>query len=143
MAIAASHPIKEGIAEFLSQSTLEKAKWYLVFIIPQGSSIFCSEANVAKMKEFWDKATLFTAEIDIDKLAQPQDGDSGNDDGDFSNNDDVDTVSNVSDQPVPSSSHQTRFSTRLAAQKRKGRAVSPINEATSSKVRLPSRHKVS
>ena len=121
--------------EFLSQPTLEKATWYFVFIIPQGSSIFCSEENVAKMKDFWGKATLFTAEIDTHMLAQPQDGDS-------SGNDDVDVIPNESNQPMPSSSRQIRASTRLAAQKRKARAVSPFNEATSSKVRLPSRREV-
>ena len=144
MTIATKHSIKEGIMKFLSHSQFKKLKWYFVFVIPQGSLVLYSEENIAKMKLFWDKATPFTAEIDVDKLTQPQDGDSSdNDDSDTSDNDDVDVISNESNPFFPSSSHRLRFSARLAAQTRKGegRAVSPINVATSSKVRLPSRHK--
>lgn len=131
MTIAPSHPIKEGIMEFLSHPTLQEADWYFVFIVPSGLSIVCREANVAKMKLFWDNASLFTVEIDVPKLSQPQDGDSSD-----SKND-----SNEPNQPqLPPGSHQIRTSTRIAGQKRKAEVKPPV--ASTSNVRPP-RHKVS
>ena len=69
--ISASHEITEGVTKFFSQPTLEEklqgTEWRFVFVISPGSSIVCSESNVAKLKGFWDRARLFTAEIDVHK----------------------------------------------------------------------------
>ena len=119
MTIAASHPISEGIMVFLSRPTLQTVEWRFIFIIC-GSPFSCSQANYATMKTFWNKVKLFTAEVDVHKPWQFQD-------------DDI-----ISDDP----NQPKRFSTRLA-RKRSAQAdpPSPINEATSSKVRLPSKRK--
>ena len=137
MTIALSHPIKEGIMEFLSHPMLQEADWYFVFIVPSKLSIVCREANVAKMKLFWDKASLFTVEIDVPKLSQPQDGDSPAD----SKNDKIISYEPNPPQPSSPSESQIRTSTRIAAQKRKAEVISPP-VATTSNVRSP-RHKVS
>ena len=125
MTIAASHPISEGIMEFLSHPKLQAAEWHFIFII-HGSPFSCTRANFPKMETFWKKVRLFTAEVDVHRLRQPQEDD---------------TISDDSNQSHLSSSK--RASSRLA-QKRKARAPppSPINEATSSKVQLPSNRKV-
>ena len=69
--ISASHEITEDIMKFLSQPTLEEklqgTEWRFVFVIPPGSTIVCSESNAAKLKGFWDRAGLFTAEVDVHK----------------------------------------------------------------------------
>ena len=131
MTIAPSHPIKEGIMEFLSHPTLQEPDWYFVFIVPSRSSIVCCEANVTKMKKFWDKASLFIVEIDVPKLSQPQDGDSPDSKNDF----------NEPNQPqLPPGSHQIHTSTRIAAKKRKAEVIPPV--VSTSNVRPP-RHKVS
>ena len=117
MTIAASHPISEGIMDFLSNPTLQAAKWHFIFII-RGSTFSCSRTNFTKMETFWTKVNLFTAEVDIH-----------------------DVTSDDPNQPHPSSSK--RASARLAL-KRSAQAgpLSPINEATSSKVQLPRKRKV-
>ena len=116
MTIAASHPISERIMVFLSHPTLQTVEWRFIFII-RGSPFSCSQANYATMKTFWDKVKLFTAEVDVHNPGQFQDDDDDDD----------------PNQPKRSSS-------RLA-QKRSAQAAppSPINQATSSKVRLPSK----
>jgi len=55
---------------------LKEVEWCFIFIIPCGSMIVCPEVNIMKVKRFWDKARLFTAEVDLHKLhylGQPQD----------------------------------------------------------------------
>lgn len=64
MTIAPSHPINKGDNGVPFTSNAPEADWYFVFIVPSRSSIVCREANVAKMEEFWNKASLFTVEID-------------------------------------------------------------------------------
>jgi len=70
LSISASHETTEAIMEFFSQPALEEklqgAEWRLVFVIPPRLTI-CPESNVAKLKGFWDRARLFTAEIDVYK----------------------------------------------------------------------------
>jgi hypothetical protein len=120
--IAAKHEIKEGMMLFLSQSalkeTLQGLEWRFIFVIPPGSTIFCPESNIGMLKGFWDRVTLFTAEIDFER-GQPQDDENLN------------TILNEPSHPSPSSSHQMRSSTGPLAQK----DVSPISEATSSQIR--------
>ena len=69
--ISALHEITEGVTKFFSQPTLKEklqgAEWRFVFVISPGSTIVCSESNVAKLKGFWDMARPFTAEIDVHK----------------------------------------------------------------------------
>ena len=69
--ISALHEITEGVTKFFSQPTLKEklqgAEWHFVFVISPGSTIVCSESNVAKLKGFWDMARPFTAEIDVHK----------------------------------------------------------------------------
>ena len=76
--IAALHEINEGMTKSLSRPTLEAklqgVEWRFVFVIPSGSTI-CPESNVAKLKESCDRATLFTAEIDIYQAGQPRGSD--------------------------------------------------------------------
>jgi hypothetical protein len=38
-----------------------------VFIIPPGETIVCSASGSTKLKEFWDKVTVFSAEFDPKK----------------------------------------------------------------------------
>lgn len=138
--IAASHDIKEGIMKFLSQTrlkeTFQRAEWRFVFIIPSGSTMFCPESNVTKMKEFWDRANLFTAEIETSKRGQSQDGDSesANSESTSSGSESADVISHEP-TPRPSTSDARRTSARVSAQKRKAQDDSLINEATSSKAR--------
>jgi len=114
MTIAASHPISEGITGFLSQPELQAAEWYFIFII-RVPPFSCTRTNFTKMETFWTKVKLFTAVVDLHQV-----------------------TSDGPNQPHPSSSK--RSSSRIA-QKRSAQAAlpSPINEATSSKVRLPSK----
>jgi len=72
MTIASRHEIKEGIMESLEHPTLMGAEWHFIFVTPSGTPIVCSQANVAKMGEFRDKASLFVAEIDFHKLEPPK-----------------------------------------------------------------------
>ena len=117
MTIAASHPISERIMAFFSHPMLQTVEWHFIFII-RGSPFSCSQANYATMKTFWNKVKLFTAEVDVHNPGQFQDDDD--------------------DDP----NQKNRFSARLA-QKHSAQAAPPppINEATSSKVRLPSKRK--
>jgi hypothetical protein len=77
--IASSHPIKPGIMKLLSDETLKKAQWRLIFVVPpdrtlefpDGTFEFSESPGSSKMKEFWRKVTLFTAEFDPDKHTSP------------------------------------------------------------------------
>ena len=67
--IAPSHDIKGGILDFFSQATLrdklQDVEWRFVFVIEPRLNFVCPEANVQKMKWFWESAMLFTAEINV------------------------------------------------------------------------------
>ena len=77
--IASLHEIDEGITKLLSRPTLEAklegVEWRFVFVIPSGSTIVFSESNFANLKNVWDSARLFTAEIDVYQAGQPRGGD--------------------------------------------------------------------
>jgi hypothetical protein len=130
--IASLHEINEGIPKLLSRPTfeakLEGVEWRFIFIIPSGSdgsTIVCSESNVADLKEFWDSARLFTAEIRVDfyQAEQPRGGD-----GDPNPN-----VPNHPNHPRP---HETSSSSSQS-----GDNVPPLTKATSSKARKPGRRR--
>lgn len=123
LSIAASHEIKEDIMNFFLQPTLEKlqeAEWRFVFIIPPRSTIVCPESNVAKLKGFWGRTRLFTAEIDIHKRGKMDTDDQ-----------EVETTA---------SAPSTRMSN--APRKRKAQVISPVQEATSSKGKQPNKRRV-
>ena len=70
--IAAFQEINERMTKLLSRPTLDAklrgVEWRFVFVIPSGTSgsTICLESNVAaKLKDFWDRARVFTAEIDL------------------------------------------------------------------------------
>jgi hypothetical protein len=70
--IASSHPIKPGIMKLLSDETLKKAQWRLIFVVPPDGTLEFSENPRSELKEFWKKVTLFTAEFDPGKHTTPE-----------------------------------------------------------------------
>lgn len=46
------------------QTILQRTVWYFIFIIPRGANIDCPESSIDRSKEFWNKAKLFSAELD-------------------------------------------------------------------------------
>jgi hypothetical protein len=61
--IADDHPIKAGLMNFFSESHYEENDWYFIFVVPPGGKLTCSESSDEKMKRFWNKVKMFTAEI--------------------------------------------------------------------------------
>ncbi len=137
--IAASHEIKEGIMDFFSQETLKDklqgVEWRFIFVIRPGWEFICPESNVKKLKPFWDKARLFTAEIDLFQAGQAQGSD-----GTSNPN-----VPNHPADPDPPGLYQTSQTKRASGSgKRKAEDIPPmipINEASSSKASKPSQLK--
>ncbi len=71
--IADWHTIKGGLMDFYSQQSLQTIlqgkEWCFVFVIPPGGVIECPESSDDddRLKEFWNKVKLFSAEFDPKK----------------------------------------------------------------------------
>ena len=62
--IADDHPIKACLMDFFPESHYEENDWYFIFVVPPGGKLTCSESSDEKMRRFWNKVKVFTAEID-------------------------------------------------------------------------------
>jgi hypothetical protein len=63
------YPIKAGasacqcLMNFFSELHYEENDWYFIFVVSPGGKLTCSESMDKKMKRFWNKVKMFTAEI--------------------------------------------------------------------------------
>jgi hypothetical protein len=66
--IGDSHPIKAGLMDFLLHPSLhaivQDKDWYFIFVLPPGGKVKCTKSSFEKMNVFWEKAKMFTAEVD-------------------------------------------------------------------------------
>ena len=64
----ARHGFDGGVTGFVFQESLQKilqeTEWYFIFVIPLGGEINFLESTDSRLKEFWKKVKLFTAECD-------------------------------------------------------------------------------
>jgi hypothetical protein len=66
--IGPKHPIKTGIADFLSyfqqshQMTWEELRF--VFVVPPGNKVECTQTREQEMEEFWNTVQLYSTVID-------------------------------------------------------------------------------
>jgi hypothetical protein len=79
--VASKHDINPSVMDFSSHATLKEALWRFIFVVPpDGTLEYPEPSGVAgeKLKEFWKRVTLFTAEFDPSKhtgSARDEDGD--------------------------------------------------------------------
>jgi hypothetical protein len=66
--IATGHTFDGGVVGFFShkslQTILQETEWYFIFVIPPGGEMEFLEPSDGRLKEFWKKVKLFTAECD-------------------------------------------------------------------------------
>jgi hypothetical protein len=73
--IASEHEINPSIMDFFPHATLKEALWRFIFVVPPDETLELPEPSRdagEKLKEFWNRATLFTAEFDPSKHTRPE-----------------------------------------------------------------------
>ena len=73
--IATGHTFDGGVMEFFPQKLLQtisqETEWYFIFVIPPGGGMEFLEPSDERLKEFWKKVKLFTAECDPTERRNP------------------------------------------------------------------------